>query len=157
MSTSNSPATPPQNPEQKREEAGNYLGSLLNKNFRITTTDSRIFWGTFKCTDPESNIVLQHTYEYRHPTSQQVSDAAAASASASTSTSTPKKANAKVKVDMTSRYLGLVVVPGKYIVRIEVEEFASQMRGPRQAKALGAVEQPLFGGIAPPGEVGGIS
>jgi hypothetical protein len=34
-----------------------------------------------------------------------------------------------VKVDMTSRYLGLVVVPGEHIVKIEVEEFASQMRG----------------------------
>jgi hypothetical protein len=33
-----------------------------------------------------------------------------------------------VKLDMTSRYLGLVVVPGKYIVKMEVEEFASQMR-----------------------------
>ena len=30
-------------------------------------------------------------------------------------------------MDMTSRYLGLVVVPGQHIVRIEVEEFASQM------------------------------
>lgn len=29
---------------------------------------------------------------------------------------------------MTSRYLGLVVVPGEYIVKIELEEFASQMR-----------------------------
>jgi N-alpha-acetyltransferase 38, NatC auxiliary subunit len=32
-------------------------------------------------------------------------------------------------LDMTSRYLGLVVVPGEYITKIEVEEFASQMRG----------------------------
>jgi hypothetical protein len=31
-------------------------------------------------------------------------------------------------MDMTSRYLGLVVVPGKYITKIEVEEFASQMK-----------------------------
>jgi N-alpha-acetyltransferase 38, NatC auxiliary subunit len=30
---------------------------------------------------------------------------------------------------MTPRYLGLIVVPGKYIVKIEVEEFASQIRG----------------------------
>jgi N-alpha-acetyltransferase 38, NatC auxiliary subunit len=30
---------------------------------------------------------------------------------------------------MTSRYLGLVVVPGEYITKIEVEEFASQMKG----------------------------
>lgn len=32
-------------------------------------------------------------------------------------------------LDMTSRYLGLVVVPGEYVTKIEVEEFASQMRG----------------------------
>ena len=30
---------------------------------------------------------------------------------------------------MTARYLGLVVVPGRYIVRIEAEEFLSQIRG----------------------------
>lgn len=29
---------------------------------------------------------------------------------------------------MTSRYLGLVVVPGQHIVKIEVEEFASQVK-----------------------------
>jgi hypothetical protein len=29
-------------------------------------------------------------------------------------------------MDLTSRYLGLVVVPGEYITRIEVEEFASK-------------------------------
>jgi hypothetical protein len=45
----------------------------------------------------------------------------------------------KVKLDMISRYLGLVVVPGKYIVKIEVEEFVSQMRGRQQGKGLGAV------------------
>lgn len=31
--------------------------------------------------------------------------------------------------DMTSRFLGLVVVPGEHIVRIVVEEFASQVKG----------------------------
>jgi hypothetical protein len=29
---------------------------------------------------------------------------------------------------MTSRYLGLVVVPGEYIRKIEVEDFASQVK-----------------------------
>ena len=33
-----------------------------------------------------------------------------------------------LKLDMTSRYLGLVVVPGEYVTKIEVEEFASQVR-----------------------------
>ena len=32
-------------------------------------------------------------------------------------------------LDMTSRYLGLVVVPGEYVTKIDVEEFASQMQG----------------------------
>lgn len=49
---------------------------------------------------------------------------------------------------MTSRYLGLVVVPGRHIVRIEVEEFASQMRG-RQLRVLGLREQGI-------GEEGGF-
>jgi hypothetical protein len=34
-----------------------------------------------------------------------------------------------VTLDLTSRYMGLVVVPGEYISRIEVEEFESQVRG----------------------------
>lgn len=33
-----------------------------------------------------------------------------------------------IKLDMTARYLGLVVVPGEHVVKIEVEEFASQMK-----------------------------
>jgi hypothetical protein len=37
---------------------------------------------------------------------------------------------------MTSRYLGLVVVPGEYITKIEVEEFASQVKGREKVVAL---------------------
>jgi hypothetical protein len=40
-----------------------------------------------------------------------------------------------VKIDMSSRYVGLVVVPGEYIRKIEVEEFESQVRGRERAKA----------------------
>ncbi|KAK3996126.1 hypothetical protein QBC44DRAFT_318199 [Cladorrhinum sp. PSN332] len=106
-----------------KPEASDFLETLLNKNLRITTTDSRMFYGSFKCTDPESNIILQHVYEYRPPTQQQIAAAAAAqSASGSTGAG-------NLKLDMTSRYLGLIVVPGHHIVKIEVEEFASQLRG----------------------------
>lgn len=35
----------------------------------------------------------------------------------------------KVVKNMTSRYLGLVVVPGEYITKIELEQFASQVKG----------------------------
>ncbi|KAK4105413.1 hypothetical protein N658DRAFT_462648 [Parathielavia hyrcaniae] len=120
MSTSStSPNSQPQN-----EEALTFLRSLINKNLRVTTTDGRLFWGTFKCTDAQSNIILQHTYEYRQPSAQQLSEAVAAAA------------KRRVRLDMTSRYLGLVVVPGHVMTRIEVEEFASQMRG-REVKVVG--------------------
>lgn len=35
-----------------KDEAHEYLSSLLNQNLRIHTTDGRMFRGTFKCTDP---------------------------------------------------------------------------------------------------------
>ena len=38
-----------------KDEAADYLRSLLNKNLRVTTTDGRMFWGSFKCTDPVSS------------------------------------------------------------------------------------------------------
>jgi hypothetical protein len=40
-------------------------------------------------------------------------------------------------VDLTSRYLGLVVVPGKYVTKIEVEEFASQLRREVHVQGMG--------------------
>ncbi|KAH7156249.1 hypothetical protein EDB81DRAFT_786413 [Dactylonectria macrodidyma] len=98
------------------DEAREYLASILNKSLRVLTTDGRLFWGSFKCTDPDKNIILANTYEYRQPSSKQRAEAA------------EKAGGETVTLDMTSRYLGLVVVPGQYIVKIEVEEFASQMR-----------------------------
>ena len=88
--------------------------------------------------------VLQHTYEYRHPTPQQVSKAAAEAASVA------ETGDGKVKVDMISRYLGLVVVPGKYIVQIQLDEFVSQMRGRRQVVGMG------IGGLGGGEGVGGL-
>ncbi|KAF5583757.1 LSM domain-containing protein [Fusarium pseudoanthophilum] len=98
------------------EKARQYLSSILNKNLRVYTSDGRLFWGALKCTDPDKNIVLAHTYEYRQPSSRERKKAA-------------EEADGEtVKVDMTSRYLGLVVIPGEHIAKMEVEEFASQMR-----------------------------
>lgn len=67
----------------------------------------------------ERNIVLAHTYEYRHPSPQQRAKEAENAAGSSATT---------VKMEMTARYLGLVVVPGEHIVKIESEEFASQAK-----------------------------
>ncbi|CAL3970354.1 unnamed protein product [Diplocarpon coronariae] len=98
-----------------KSTSATYLTSLLNKSLRVTTTDTRMFLGQFKCTDSDRNIILAQTYEYRLPPPPLTSPR----------TTSPQQ---PATLDMTSRYLGLVVVPGAYIVRIEVEEFASQMR-----------------------------
>ncbi|KAI3324800.1 hypothetical protein HD806DRAFT_534261 [Xylariaceae sp. AK1471] len=102
-----------------KAEAEAYLKSLLNKNLRIHATDGRMFIGAFKCTDTDRNVVLSVTYEYRQPSQQKLAEAAAAAVNADSKT---------VKADMTSRYLGLVVIPGEHIVKMEVEEFTSQER-----------------------------
>lgn len=39
-------------PQPDKEAAQSFLQSLLNKKLRIHTTDERMFWGDFKCTDP---------------------------------------------------------------------------------------------------------
>jgi N-alpha-acetyltransferase 38, NatC auxiliary subunit len=41
-----------------KDEARGFLNSLLNKKLRIHTTDERMFWGEFKCTDPVSRTTL---------------------------------------------------------------------------------------------------
>ncbi|KAH6650242.1 hypothetical protein F5144DRAFT_555676 [Chaetomium tenue] len=149
--------SPTQDP-QGEEEPRALLERLINKNLRVTTTDSRMFWGTFVCTDHESNLILKHAYEYRHPDPKKVAALAqttiaspslpsidpseddknnhstaeptqAQGNNSSSSSASKDKAKEKVTVEMTSRYLGLVVVPGKYVVKIEEEEFASQVRG----------------------------
>ncbi|KAH8682435.1 hypothetical protein BX600DRAFT_44378 [Xylariales sp. PMI_506] len=107
----------PESRSTAKAEAETYLQSLIGKTLRIYTTDSRLFVGTFKCTDPNSNIVLSLTHEYRQPSPQKLAEAVARMGASET-----------VRADMTSRYLGLVVVPGEHIVKIEVEEFVSQMK-----------------------------
>ncbi|ATY58707.1 LSM domain protein [Cordyceps militaris CM01] len=100
-----------------KDAANEFLSSLLNQNLAVTATDGRLFWGQFKCTDAESNIVLAQTYEYRPPSEEMRAQAA-----------TQAMGAASVTLDMTSRYLGLVVVPGHRITKVEVERFASQVR-----------------------------
>ena len=61
--------------------------------------------------------MLANTYEYRQPSTASAEEALAGSSEGS------------VTVNMTSRFMGLVVVPGHHIVKMQVEEFASQLRG----------------------------
>ncbi|THY35200.1 hypothetical protein D6D01_01510 [Aureobasidium pullulans] len=100
--------------DSNNAEATEYLTRLLNKTLRIHTTDSRIFVGTVKCTDQERNIILSLTHEYRQPPPSVVENAAMQME--------VDGVEGNVKVDMLKRFVGLVVVPGRYITKIEVEE-----------------------------------
>ena len=70
-----------------------------------------MFVGQLKCTDRDRNIILALTHEYRQPSQKAVERAAKES-----------EGTGKVKVDMQKRFVGLIVVPGQYIEKIEVDE-----------------------------------
>ncbi|KAL4912788.1 hypothetical protein BDW62DRAFT_193868 [Aspergillus aurantiobrunneus] len=101
-------------------QAVRYLKSLIGRTLRVHATDSRIFVGVFKCTDAARNVILASTHEYRHPTTAAVRDAALHAASENLEESQ------KLKLNMTSRFIGLVVVPGQHITSIELEETPQQ-------------------------------
>jgi small nuclear ribonucleoprotein (snRNP)-like protein len=101
-------------PSTSQTSATTYLSTFLNRTLHLHTTDGRMFAGQMKCTDPERNIILSMTHEYRQPSTQDIQLAAQRHERAGKS--------GNVKVDMKKRFVGLVVVPGRYITRIEVEE-----------------------------------
>jgi N-alpha-acetyltransferase 38, NatC auxiliary subunit len=60
----------------------------------------------------ESNIILAKTYEYRVSTENAKKEAV----------ERQQAGEGAGKANMTSRFLGLVVVPGQHITKLEVEE-----------------------------------
>jgi hypothetical protein len=88
----------------------------------------------------ESNIILAQTYEYRMPNEKAKKEAL-------------EKAQAgqgNRRADMTSRFVGLVVVPGKHIVKLEVEmkqaepwEGPMALRGSRVGQPVDAASSGL--------------
>ncbi|WPH02124.1 Hypothetical protein R9X50_00497900 [Acrodontium crateriforme] len=100
-------------PVEESQKASEYLACFLNKSLHIHTNDGRMFVGQLKCTDNERNVILSMTYEYRQPSESDIKFAAAKH---------EKSGNTgNVKVDMKKRFVGLVVVPGQYITKIELD------------------------------------
>ncbi|KAJ4506382.1 hypothetical protein HRR83_003075 [Exophiala dermatitidis] len=93
-------------------EATQFLESLLGKTLHVTVSDGRLFTGRFQCTDSDSNIILSNAFEYRMP-SKSTEKAAI---------NEVKATGRPIKADMTSRFVGLIVIPGKQIMKMEVEE-----------------------------------
>ncbi|KDN44472.1 hypothetical protein RSAG8_05519, partial [Rhizoctonia solani AG-8 WAC10335] len=77
------------------------LNSLLAKTLRVAIQDGRSFIGTFACIDREKNIVLSSTDEYPPPHS---SDG--------------------------PRFVGLIMVPWRYVVSVELEVVLGQDSDP---------------------------
>ncbi|KAK3117641.1 hypothetical protein LTR53_000769 [Teratosphaeriaceae sp. CCFEE 6253] len=95
------------------EKAHDYLERFVNKTLHIHISDSRMFVGQMKCTDNERNIILAMTHEYRQPSQADIRLAG--------ERHEREGKVGSVKVDMKKRFLGLVVVPGWCITKMEVE------------------------------------
>ncbi|KIW07477.1 uncharacterized protein PV09_01444 [Verruconis gallopava] len=92
------------------EKATSLLSEYLGKTLRVHTDDKRIFVGQMKCTDRECNIILGLTQEYRPPAEDLVRDAAV------------RAGGTPLHMSYSHRFVGLVVVPGRHITKIELEE-----------------------------------
>jgi N-alpha-acetyltransferase 38, NatC auxiliary subunit len=64
----------------------------------------------------DSNVILSNAFEYRAPSKK--AEAAAIEQAATTGES--------AEADMTSRFMGLIVIPKHHIVKIELEERRSE-------------------------------
>lgn len=107
-------------PSNLPSQAPSYLTSLLNKTLHLHTSDGRIFAGQMKCTDNERNIILAMTQEYRQPTRGDVEGAFEKHAERAKEGES-EKGRSKMEMGMKKRFVGLVVVPGRLIERVEVE------------------------------------
>ncbi|KAK0640480.1 hypothetical protein DIS24_g9284 [Lasiodiplodia hormozganensis] len=103
-------ATTPSPSTVSPTQAITYLTQFIGRNLRVHVTDKRMFIGQMKCTDKDRNIILALTHEYRPPSEAAIRAAIASSGDPS------------VQLPLSSRYVGLVVVPGRYVTRIECEE-----------------------------------
>lgn len=94
------------------------LTSLLNKNLHVHISDGRMFVGQLKCTDNERDVILSMTHEYRQPSQKDIEKAAVRHER--------EGEEGNVKVDMRKRFVGLVVVPGWCIEKVEVEGWSGR-------------------------------
>jgi len=102
------PATP-----ALAEEA---LRAHLERFMRVTLSDGRVVVGRFYCLDRERNVVLTDAYAQPPPPT-----AAAAAAAKRAPALTAAEAAAAEEASLASRFLGVVMVPGRHLVKAEVE------------------------------------
>jgi small nuclear ribonucleoprotein (snRNP)-like protein len=114
------------NTNMDNEQATFWLSQFIGKNLRIHASDGRVFGGQMKCTDKvgydackrlycvdvvqNRNIILALAHEYRAPSAETIRKAV------------EESGNPSASVAWNSRYVGLIVVPGQHITKIEFEE-----------------------------------
>ncbi|XP_026730253.1 N-alpha-acetyltransferase 38-B, NatC auxiliary subunit [Trichoplusia ni] len=77
------------------EDGKSKLRKWLNMNFRIEMTDGRVLIGVFLCTDRDANVILGACSEYLKGVDGETEE---------------------------PRVLGLVMVPGRHIVSIQLDD-----------------------------------
>lgn len=77
------------------EDGKTQLSKWLNTNFRIEMTDGRVLIGVFLCTDRDANVILGACSEYLKGSEMESEE---------------------------PRVLGLVMVPGRHIVSIQIDD-----------------------------------
>lgn len=119
------------------EQATFWLSQFIGKNLRVHASDGRVFGGQMKCTDKvrdglalslieplggvrvdfgrtdnvqDRNIILALAHEYRAPSAEAIRKAV------------EESGNPSISVQWNSRYVGLIVIPGQHIRKIEFEE-----------------------------------
>lgn len=97
------------------EDPQGYLTQLLDRTLNVHTSDGRMFVGQLKCTDNERNLILAMTHEYRQPSQLNVQRAAQRHEQSG--------ASGNFHLDMKKRFVGLVVLPGQHITKIELESY----------------------------------
>ncbi|KAK7544532.1 uncharacterized protein J3D65DRAFT_23988 [Phyllosticta citribraziliensis] len=109
-------------PAMTNAQAMPFLSQFVGRNLRIHVSDGRMFIGQMRCTDKDRNTILAQTHEYRQPSAHALRDALSSPEAASSASLSNPSSAASVKLQMTSRFVGLVVVPGQYITKIEYEQ-----------------------------------
>jgi len=83
----------------KRDSPGREkLRSWLNRTLKVEMTDGRVLVGSFLCTDRDANLILGSCREYLGSEEQSATQ------------------------DREPRVLGLVMIPGRHIVSVHLDE-----------------------------------
>lgn len=90
------------------------LTSTLNQYYRISIQDGRVFIGVFTCMDKDKNIILTSTEEYRLEKSGTY-------AKGSPWFLQLVSLQVLMLFRLLGRYVGMVMVPWRYVVKVEVE------------------------------------